>query len=266
MKYSKDIFIIDLGFEILSMLQSIALKNALWINYSQEFYTSKLKEQINMNSEAVREIITFLSKEDFQFQKLAQIVASMNNDYNLDIDYLKHNEYDIDKIKSFEILVKRLFMENNINDIYIKYNEFYTSKLNDISKFLKDVKINDIYTFYGYQMGEFNIIVSFISGNFGIKYNNNLYCYKSFELNKNNNIILKKSTIPFIYHEFSHPYVKEIILKYTDKLSFIENHYNIIFNSKLSPYQSSEGLLEEIIVRANEVYLSKEIYGSRLKR
>lgn len=258
MQYRNDIFIIDLRFEILSMLQSIAFKNAMWIKYSQDFYIDKLREQINMNSEVVGEIITFLGDKDLRFSKLAQIVTAMDEDSNLDIKYLENNGYDISKIKTFEVLIKKLFEENNITDFYIKWEEFYTNKLKNISDFLKDIDMNDIYNFYGYKIGDFKIVVSFISGNFGIRYNNNLYCYKFFKLDQDFNLIFKKTIIPFIYHEFSHPYVSEIISKHSNKLSFVENHYNAIFNEKLSPYRDVNGLLEEIIVRANEIYLSKK--------
>lgn len=264
MQYRNDIFIIDLRFEILSMLQSIAFKNAMWIKYSQDFYIDKLREQINMNSEVVGKIITFLSDKDLQFSKLAQIVTAMDEDSNLDIKYLENNGYDISKIKTFEVLIKKLFEENNITDFYIKWEEFYTNKLKNISDFLKDIDMNDIYTFYGHKIGDSKIVVSFISGNFGIRYNNNLYCYKFFKLDQDFNLIFKKTIIPFIYHEFSHPYVSEIISKHSNKLSFVENHYNEIFNEKLSPYRDANGLLEEIIVRANEIYLSKMLYLLKL--
>ena len=49
-----------------------------------------------------------------------------------------------------------------------------------------------------------NIIISFITGNFGIRYKNNLYCVKSFKLDENNELILKNTIIPFLFHEFSH--------------------------------------------------------------
>lgn len=45
MRYIKDKFIIDLNFEILSIIQSVALENAMWINYSQIDYIDMLKKK-----------------------------------------------------------------------------------------------------------------------------------------------------------------------------------------------------------------------------
>ena len=260
MKYIKNNFIINLNFEILSIIQSVALKDAMWINYSQVLYINMLKSELDFNCKEVKGLIDYFDKNNLAFHLLPQIVATMDNNYNIDIDYLKEQGLDVKNLEEFEKLVKELNLGIDINKIYIKYKDFYMSKLNEIIEFLKNVKLDIIYDFYGYKIGEINLVISFLSGNFGIKYKNDLYCYKSFKLDVNNNVILKKSIIPFLFHEFSHSYIHEIVSKYIDKLVFLDDHYNSIYvnNTNFFPYQNKKGLFEEILVRANEMYLSKK--------
>lgn len=256
MKYIKDKFIIDLNFEILSILQSVALKNAMWINYSQIDYINMLKKELNFNSSEIKNLINYFNKNNMAFHILSQVVITMDINYNIDIDELKKQRLDIEKLREFEKLVKALYLKIDMNNLFEKYKDFYISKINEVMSFLKNVNLDDIYDFYGYKIGEMSIVISFISGNFGIKYNNNIYCVKSLKLDDNNMIILKRSIIPFLFHEFSHPYVHEILSKNIDKLCFLDKHYNLVFNDKLSPYQDKKTLLEEILVRTNEVYIS----------
>lgn len=258
MKYIKNKFIIDLNFEILSIIQSVALKNAMWINYSQIDYINILKKEIDFNSKEVQNLINYFIKNNMAFHILPQVTVTMDSNYNIDKDYLKEQGLDTKNLEEFEKLVKALYLKIDINSIFEKYKNFFISKLNEIILFLKNVNFDNINKFYGYKIGEMNVIVSFISGNFGIKYKNNIYCVKSFKLDENNVLVLKKSIIPFLFHEFSHSYIHEIISKNMDRLCFLDNHYSLIFNDNLFPYQDKKTLFEEILVRANEVYLSKE--------
>jgi len=246
MRYIKDKFIIDLNYEILSIIQSVALENAMWINYSQIDYIDMLKKEIDFNSNEIKNLINYFNKTSLAFHILPQVVIAMDSNYNIDMDELKKQGLDIKNIEEFEKLVQALYKKIDINTLFEKYKNFYITKINEIMLFFKDINLDNINKFYGYKIGEMNLIISFISGNFGIRYKNNTYCIKSFKLDKNNNLILKKSIIPFLFHEFSHPYVHEVISKNIDKLCFLDKHYNLIFNDKLSPYQDNKTIFEEV--------------------
>lgn len=258
MKYIKDNYLIDLNIEILSMIQSTTLENATWLK-NQATYIDMLKKDLNFNIKEIKNLQKYFTKNQLYFHLLPQILITMDDNFNIDVTELEKQGLSTVKLKEFESLVKKLYSKININNLYKKYEDFYTSKMNEIINFLKNVNMNSIYDFYGYKLGDMNIIISFITGNFGIKYKNNLYCIKSFKLDENNKLILKNTIIPFFFHEFSHPYLSEIISKNIDKLNFINNNnFNNISKDKMSEYQSKKGLLEEILVRVNEVYLSKK--------
>ena len=90
------------------------------------------------------------------FHKLPQIILSMDNKFNIDVVELKKQGINIANIKEFEKLVKNLYLKIDLNYIYEKYKNFYTSKLNEITNFLKGVKVNYVYDFYGYEIGNLN--------------------------------------------------------------------------------------------------------------
>ena len=257
MKYIKDNYIIDLNLEILSMIQSTVLENTTWLN-KRTTYIDMLKKDLNFNINEIKNLQKYFNENKFYFHVLPQILITMDNKFNIDITELDNQGFNVLKLKEFEKLVKELYLKIDINNLYKKYESFYTSRMNEIINFLKNFNIDSIYSFYGYKLGNMNIVISFITGSFGIKYKKNIYCVKSFKLDENNKLILSNTIIPFLFHEFSHPYISEIISKNIDKLNFIDNHYTKIINSKLSEYKDKKGLLEEILVRANEIYLSKK--------
>ena len=95
MRYIKDKFIIDLNFEILSIIQSVALENAMWINYSQIDYMNMLKKEIDFNSNEIKNLINYFNKTSLAFHILPQVVIAMDGNYNIDMDELKKQGLDI---------------------------------------------------------------------------------------------------------------------------------------------------------------------------
>ncbi len=221
MKYIKDNYVIDFNLEILSMIQSTVLENALWLK-TQTTYANMLKNDFNFNIKEIKKLQKYFTENKLSFHALPQILMTMDNNFNIDITELQKQRFKVVKLKKLEKLIKKLYLKVNIKSLYKKYENFYISKLNEINNFFKNVDIDSIYDFYGYKLGNINIVISFITGNFGIKYQDNLYCIKTFKLDENNRLILNNTLIPFLFHEFSHPYLTEIISKNKAKLDFIK--------------------------------------------
>ena len=261
-------FVIDLNYEILSILQKTARPESEWISFVNEKYVNKIKSNLNMNSKEIINILDLFKKYDFPFGEIRSYCDLMDEDYNIMLNYKKHLEINknnlqnynmnFEKIKEFESACKSLFNSINYNDIYDLLKEesyLYLSEIKEV--FDKDEYKNRLINFYGKQLGNFEIICSFVAGNFGSLVNGKQIFVRKFKITEDNHIKLNATaTLPFYFHEFSHPYVTELLNKYREEIIDFDTHFKSLTLSKeMSPYSKAMNYLNEILTRANETYL-----------
>ncbi len=246
-------YIINLKFELVSVLQAIGIPKAEWL-YKDTDYFNMLAQEIDLTNKEVNKFIEYL-KNHLYFSALAEIMNSVN-DNEYDLQYLaKECNKDIGTLKIAIDLMENFFNTLNMPYLYAKYQNFYLKNLGKICEYYDKFNLNTICDFYNNYENTLNFNVSFISGNFGTRYKNNLFCTIKFPMEKLN-CILKKEKISFIFHEFSHPFVKKIIDRYSNQLNFVNKHEDLVYNDKLYQYHTPFGLFEEVIVRSNECYLA----------
>ena len=253
-------YIINLKFELISVLQAISIPRAEWL-YKDTEYFNMLLEEIDLTNENTIKLKNYL-KEHLYFSELALIINSVN-EKKYDIEYLSQiKEYgkSLSTLKKIINLLEKFFDTIDLQYLYNKYKSFYLKNLKEVSEYYNKFNINKVNEFYNNYEYNLNLNVSFISGNFGIKYKNNIFAIIKFPLDRFK-IILNLSRINFIFHEFSHPFVNDLINKYFNKLNFVDKHQKLIYNDSLYQYHNAYNLLEEIIVRSNECYLAFEYLG-----
>lgn len=272
-------FIIDLNYEILSILQKEADPKCEWISFINESYVNRIKNKLDMNSKSVIDMINFFKENSFPFGEMRTYCDCIDSDYNILDNYKKWVDNDVkdwykekltrdfSKIKELEEMCKLFFNSINYNDIYNLMQEDCNSYLKDIREYLDNEEYRTRLTdFYGKQLGKFLIICSFVAGNFGSLVNDKQVFVRKFIIDEDNHILLNPSSIlPFYFHEFSHPYISELIYKYKGSIKNFDKHFEKLNLSKeMAPYPTSVGYLNEILTRANETYLVKKYMPDKI--
>ena len=204
-----------------------------------------------------------------------------NNDNlkNLKFDFNDNNFYDLFE-KNYSDSAKRLVANMGeyeniaIAALSAKSTDYpilidYLKKTNDtkrrvIEDILKkpgldQIDFGHIKTFYGLNLSDeiVTYLSFFVSGGFGFMYDNKSTIVLGVKYNLEKNYYGVSGTLVCkLIHEFSHPYVGEIIHK---------NNLSLTRHEDTPPEYYLENYLEEALVRAMEIIFSSEIFGEEYK-
>lgn len=263
-------FIVDMNFEILSVIEKEAFPNSDWLSSHNVYYIDKIKQLININSLEAQNVIKMFKKTKIpNYGRLYSFCEYIDDNFNFYNNYMKmlketkkKNMYTNKKnLLYFEKIIKEFFKSIDYQKIYNNLIKDYENYINEIKQwFCKDEYRDKIVNLYGKKLGDFVVICSFISGNFGGKDNGKIVFVRKFKILESNNIKLSMgNTLPFFFHEFSHPYISEIVSKYKKKLTNLKQLYNKLnLTNEMDPYKGASTFINEVLTRANEFYLTKE--------
>ena len=146
-------------------------------------------------------------------------------------------------------------------DYLKKTNDTKRRVIEDILKKpgLDQIDFGHIKTFYGLNLSDeiVTYLSFFVSGGFGFMYDNKSTIVLGVKYNLEKNYYGVSGTLVCkLIHEFSHPYVGEIIHK---------NNLSLTRHEDTPPEYYLENYLEEALVRAMEIIFSSEIFGEEYK-
>lgn len=125
---------------------------------------------------------------------------------------------------------------------------------------LDRIDFNSIKDFYGFNLSDKIIVYLsfFVSGGFGFLSGNKSIIVLGVKYDSEKDSYGVSGTLVCkLIHEFSHPYIKEIVLNH--KLSLAEN-------KDIPPKYYKENYLEEILVRVMEIIFSSKIFGEEYEK
>lgn len=229
--------------------------------YGEEFYELYKK---NITPEFKEYIMNFGLDS---YDRCIYIALSLNENYeienNKDIEEIvkynqNFNSKDLSKfIKEFvdKIDYENLFRkyENNRRNYIKEFEEMIDTKGESITGIIE--------SFYGYSKGKMNIILApFSRGNYGIKFNNEIYYISEVIVNKNN----WPYTLSLLFHEFSHPYINELGEKYFCDINIDELLKYSKDNNLGECYDDAITLINEYVVRVVQIILSRDFYDNEI--
>ncbi len=125
---------------------------------------------------------------------------------------------------------------------------------------LDRIDFNSIKDFYGFNLSDKIIVYLsfFVSGGFGFLSDDKSIIVLGVKYDsKKDSYGVSGTLVCKLIHEFSHPYIKEIVLN--NKLSLVEN-------KDIPPEYYKENYLEEVLVRVMEIIFSSKIFGGEYEK
>lgn len=211
-------------------------------------------------------VLDYFIKKDLNTLKIynpKNLNIDLTELYNLFIKYVDKKEQEkIDSIGDFSN--KASYVLNNKLDLkeYEKFNDYFNSfderkKIkNDIlsNPGLNKLDLNYLEIFYKKKLHNkvYIYMTPFVSGAFGLKKDDCFYIILGVKFNNEKNKYVSCGTlVPKIIHELSHPIIKESLDNF--KCTLEDNLLNI------NCYDENQ--IEELLVRALEIFLSSKFLG-----
>lgn len=230
-------------------------------------YVNDIINLININK--YPEVIKYLNSYTDE-SLIPTIALNMNDNYELseeEIDYSKYQKYlEYKTLKDFANEIKKIAFDINWDSFFEAHKDFYNSMIERFSKFPSNLSLEELKKLYGISNAEFNYIPSVLmNGGFGIsnKSKTKLFYNRGFVFDKKINDFYfdQEYLCECLFHEFSHPFINDLVDENFEKFEFIEDLYeNAIKHNLPKTYHNPKALLYEYFVRINALYFVQKYF------
>lgn len=215
-------------------------------NYDEEFYGMAIN---NIS----KDFEVFIINNGFgTYHKTAELALSLDNEYNLHNNGVNKTKQELETISNY---IKDFVEKSNYEEFYKNHKNYYDEikkqfyeNLNMYMRFNSKM----LEDFYGFSIGNLNILLNNFGGNFSIKINDeNNYVDGIYNKSKDKDKLeLEDGFIVRALHEFSHAFNRQFSVKYFEKLSLDDlQKYMMDNNAPFHDYKNNLSFIDEIINR-----------------
>lgn len=255
------------------LLIEMQKKEAGFTNYpnGQHYFGQAFQEFMEHRDHSVFTILASMVRRGFSYDAVPSAIYYYDDDFNLreDVvmdDFIISRAGGEKRLDHFMMELKAFRMDSGFDDFFRSKEEFYLLSMKGAHDLMVENNVVEVMeAFYGVSVdGSILTITPYSMNNYGVslQYKDGRVQYLPTVTSFTNS---PSSFINLIIHEFSHPFVNPNTAKFPETLEATEALFEPIAKQMASQaYPNWEIAINEHVVRANTLWMIREIFGEKV--